>query len=354
MKKALITGGAGFIGGHLARAFVAAGWGAIALDNLQPQVHLDPQASVAAFPGEVVEGDVTDPTAWSSLPAVDVIVHLAAETGVGQSMYETERYRHVNVDGTRLAGLAAQRLGVPLVSFSSRAVYGQGRHECPRCGTTFGGPCCTRAVPAPSQESDPLAPVSVYGETKAEAERSLLEGIAGEIPVAIVRPQNVIGPGQALHNPYTGVLAAFLARLREGRPLNIYGDGRQTRDFVHVVDLAQLVLWLSVNPPAPGDPVVVNSGSGVRTTLLELAELAIEAAPVCGVPVEHLDVQRAGDIDHACADLGHSIALGAPQPTLSAADGVTDFIRWGWGRPGASAQAWDMALTELAAKGLTS
>jgi len=270
-------------------------------------------------------------------------------------MYETERYRHVNVDSTLLAGQAAQRLGVPLVSFSSRAVYGQDRYECPSCGTTFGSQCCNQAVPVPSQESDSLAPVSVYGETKAVAERNLLEGIASEIPVAIVRPQNVIGPGQALHNPYTGVRAAFLALLREGKPLNIYGDGSQTRDFVHVADLAQLVLWLSETPPAPGDPVVANSGSGVRTTLLlELANLAIKAAPVPSVPLKYLDVQRAGDIDHACADPSHSIALGAPQPTLGAADGVTDSIQWGWDRPGASAQAWDVALTELATKGLTS
>jgi dTDP-L-rhamnose 4-epimerase len=346
-----ITGGAGFIGLHLGRAFVKAGWDVVALDNLSPQVHLDAAASRAKVPGRLVEGDVLDPEAWGSLPPVDAVVHLAAETGVGQSMYEVERYRSVNVDGTARAATFAGAAGVPLVFFSSRAIYGQGRYACDEHGTTFGDPCCDRAVPAKSTEDDPAVPVSVYGETKVAGERLLVDGAAGDAPVAIVRPQNVIGPGQALHNPYTGVLAAFLARLREGLPLQVYGDGHQTRDFVDVSDVARLVVALVTERPAHDGPLVVNSGIGERTSLLELARYAIDGAPVDG-SIEHVEVHRAGDIEHACADLTRFDSLGLPRPEVSTADAVAGFIRHGWDLPGAPAAAWDDALDVLASKGL--
>ena len=193
--------------------------------------------------------------------------------------------------------------------------------------------------------------VSVYGETKSEAESALLAA-AGGIPVGIVRPQNVIGPGQALHNPYTGVLAAWLARLRESRPLLVFGDGTQTRDVVHVSDVAATLRWLAlglVGGELGGDgPVVLNVGSGVRTTLSELASYAIAGSPTGRAEIEHVSVHRAGDIDHACADLTRSVALGAPRATIGAADAVSGFIRWSWDKPGAHAQAWDDALGELA------
>ena len=351
MSSVLITGGAGFIGLHLGRAFAGLGWEVVALDNLSPQVHLDAVASRAKVSGHLVEGDVLDPAVWNALPPVDAVVHLAAETGVGQSMYEVERYRSVNVDGTARAAAFAGETGVPLVFFSSRAIYGQGRYSCDEHGTSFGEPCCDRATPAASTEDDPAMPVSVYGETKVAGEQLLVEGAAGDAPVTIVRPQNVIGPGQALHNPYTGVLAAFLARLREGLPLQVYGDGHQTRDFVHVSDVARLVVALVTEPPAHDGPLVVNSGVGERTTLLELARFSIEGSPVDGV-VEHVEVHRAGDIEHACADLTRFDSLGLPRPNVSTADAVADFIRQGWDLPGAPAAAWDEALDVLASKGL--
>ncbi len=353
MSTVLLTGGAGFIGLHLARAFEASGWDVAALDNLHPQVHLDAVASRARVIGTLCEGDVTDPAVWDGLPVIDAVVHLAAETGVGQSMYEVDRYRHVNVDGTRLAVAFAQERRVPFVFFSSRAVYGEGRFACPTHETVFGAPCCDEARPEASQETDPFRPVSVYGETKAEGE--LVVGEVADIPVTIIRPQNVIGPGQALHNPYTGVLAAFLARLREGKSLLVYGDGTQTRDFVHVSDLAALVRWLVDHRPATPGPLVVNCGSGVRTSLRELAAYSIEGAPLeQSVAIEHVDVHRAGDIDHACADLDRLRGLGAPLPEISARSAVADFITRGWTEPGAPSSTWDDALDELEKKGLTS
>lgn len=352
MTTVLITGGAGFIGQHTARMFVEAGWTAVALDTLNPKVHLDAEASQKRFPGRVVVGDVLDPSAWASIGPVDLVVHLAAETGVGQSMYEVDLYRRVNEDGTRLATEFAVNQGAPLIFFSSRAVYGQGRTECATHGTSFTGLCCEQAVPVDSIETDEFAPVSVYGETKVAGERIVS---AAPVPVAIVRPQNVIGQGQALHNPYTGVLAAFLARLREGKPLQVYGDGTQTRDFIHVSDLARLVLWIAERQGGGEQPLVLNSGSGVRTTLTQLAEHAVAAAPESHrSEIEYVDVHRSGDIEHACADLSRSRNLGAPQPQIDAAAAVADFIQAGWEAPGAPASAWDEALGALDERGLIS
>lgn len=351
--KILLTGGAGFIGHHLARRLVADGHDVVALDNLLPQVHQDPEVSVQRFPGPVIVGDVTDPQSWRSLPPVDAMVHLAAETGTGQSMYEIERYRRVNVGGTQAAGEYAVVHGIPLVALSSRAVYGEGRHECPEHATTFGSRCCPRATPAPSRESDDHAPVSVYGQTKSEGEGAL-QAAATAVPVTSVRPQNVIGPGQALHNPYTGVLAAFLAMLKEGAPLTIYGAGTQTRDFIHVQDLVALLTWALITPPPLGRQRVLNAGSGVRTTLVQLADYAAAGAPDHTAGVRHLDVHRAGDIDDACADLTLGRSLGVPATQWSTRDAVIDFVRASWDKDGAPARAWDQALDELSQRGLTS
>ena len=280
--RVLVTGGAGFIGQHVARRLLGSGHDVAALDCLLPQVHRDPDAARAAFPGPVLVRDVSDPDAWADPAAMahpDVVVHLAAETGTGQSMYEAERYRRVNVEGTRLAAGHAVAHDAALVVVSSRAVYGEGAYGCPEHGRTFGARCCSLARPLASTEDDPHRPVSVYGETKSAAERVAAQECAGRVPITVIRPQNVIGPGQALHNPYTGVLAAFLAMLRDGRPLTVYGDGHQTRDFVHVDDLAALLAHAVARPPSPGAPLVLNSGTGVRTSLVELAHLAGAAAP---------------------------------------------------------------------------
>lgn len=351
--KVLITGGAGFIGQHLAKTLVAGGHTVTALDSLDLQVHADPGESIRRFPGGIIRGDVSDPGAWRNLPAHDAVVHLAAETGTSQSMYEQDHYRRVNIDGTRLAALAAAEWRVPIVSLSSRAVYGEGLiagDQGVLAPGLDGGPAGNLL---PSQEDDPHRPVSVYGETKSEGEAALAEVVNGRIGATVIRPQNVIGQGQALHNPYTGVLAAFLARLKEGRELSIYGDGTQTRDFVHVQDLATLIAWCLDNPLAANEPVrVLNSGTGVRTSLDELAQYAIDAAPNVTVEIVHTPIKRAGDINHACADLRRLVALGAPLPKWSTREAIADFIVSSWNADSAESATWDIALHELADRGL--
>lgn len=348
--KILLTGGAGFIGQYVARA-LPAGWTATAFDLLNPQVHQDPEASRARFPGEVIVGDVADPAAWRQLERHDAIVHLAAETGTAQSMYERERYESVNIGGTQLAADTAVEWNVPLIALSSRAVYGEGRYLRPDGEAVFAPE--PEASPEPSREDDPHHPVSFYGETKSRGEDACRTA-ATSVPVAIIRPQNVIGYGQALHNPYTGVLAAFLARLREGRELSVYGDGTATRDFVHVRDLAALIVWLLEHPGSPGEARTPNCGSGERTTLTQLAEYARAGSPHPDTPITYIDVHRAGDIQHACADLERLRALGAPAPQWSTEAAVKDFIQRSWQLPGAPSTAWDTALEELAERGLTS
>jgi len=350
MSRVLITGGAGFIGFHLGRRLDAGGWQVTNLDNLSPQVHLDPEASRRRLVGDLIETDVLADDAFEGLGDVDAVVHLAAETGVGQSMYEVERYRRVNVTGTRVVAAWCAQRHIPLVFFSSRAVYGEGRYACRDHPEVTDGSCCGAAVPVASREDDPMAPVSVYGETKVAGEQ-LVAARSADAPVTIVRPQNVIGSGQALHNPYTGVLAAFLARLKERRPVQVYGDGSATRDFVDVADVARLVEALLAGPPSGPEPVVVNCGSGERTSLLELAGHAIAGAPVPG-SIEHVEVHRAGDIEHACADLTRLRALGLPEPTVSVGDAVAGFIRDGWEAPGADSAVWDDALDALVERGL--
>ena len=351
--KILLTGGVGFIGQWLA-ADLSQRHELVALDCLLPQVHDDVEADRNRFPGHVIVGDVSNEADWAKVPDVDAIVHLAAETGVGQSMYEVDRYVRVNVEGTRLAAKKAAELGVPLVSMSSRAVYGQGRYEYADGAVEFGLPTRDGAVPAASHEDDPHNPVSVYGETKSDAEKLLQDEFAKRMPITIIRPQNVIGPGQALKNPYTGVLAAFLARLREGKPIQVYGDGSATRDFQHVQDLAATIAWCVENPPAVGDVRVLNAGTGYRTDLTELAQAAIDGSPSGEADIEYRQVTRAGDIDHALADLSRQRELGVPASKWSSHDAVADFIRRSWDGARVDSSIWDKALDELSQRGLTS
>lgn len=346
--KVLITGGCGFIGQHVAHLLVSQGHDLVALDLLNPQVHLAPHEAVDRFPGEVIIADVADPTTWTGIDRVDAVVHLAAETGTAQSMYEEERYRRVNVAGTHLAGQAALRWGAPMVFLSSRAVYGEGRYRSGDGQVHFGSRTASSDVPEASREDDDLVPVSVYGQTKAEAEQ-VLAPVRDELPLTILRPQNVVGHGQALHNPYTGVLAAFLARLREGKPVQVYGDGHETRDFVHVSDVARSIAW-GLGRTTTGE-LVLNAGTGTRTTLNELAEVAIAASPAGGT-LEHIAVKRSGDIEHACADLTHTRQVGAPIAQVTTAQAITEFITGSWREPGADSSTWDNALDELRERGL--
>lgn len=344
--RVLITGGAGFIGLHLATRLADNGIEVVALDSLSPQVHLDPAQAVRAFPGQVIAGDVRDAVAVRLAAAhCDAIVHLAAETGVAQSMTESVHYRQVNVEGTGVVAEAAARLDLPLVLASSRAVYGQGAFLCKTHGRRVGSPCCGAATPTASKETDQLIPISVYGETKVSAERILSELRPRDTRWTVVRPQNVVGPGQSPHNPYTGVLAAFSARLRTGLAPQVYGDGTQTRDFVDVRDVANALSALVLDPGATrmDDLITVNVGSGQRTSLMELAEVAVRAVDIALEP-KLVNVAREGDIEHACADTELFESLGLPLPRVPLVDSVRAFLFSAWQAPAVDPAIWDAVV----------
>lgn len=350
MTNYLITGGAGFIGQYVARALTRRGDEVVALDTLEQQVHADPEGAVARFPGDVLRRNVSDPASWADLPEVGGVIHLAAETGTAQSMYEQDRYRRVNVEGTRLAAEFAASRGLPLVFLSSRAVYGEGLVATSPLASSDGRDFGPDGLFVPSGEDQPHVPLSVYGETKSEAEEIARTALA-DGRLAILRPQNVVGLGQALHNPYTGVLAAFLARLKAGLPLTVYGDGTATRDFVHVSDVAAAIVW-ALEAPRRGEPVIANVGTGVRMDLDELAETARAAGRGPEVEITHVEVHRAGDIDHACADMTHAWSLGMPRPRLTSQEAIADFISHSWDLEAADPRLWDRALEELTERGL--
>lgn len=347
----LVTGGAGFIGTHLSRKLVAAGLGVRILDNLSPQIHGAGayQHYVAPAGAEFMQGDVTSRSDFErALEGVGTIVHLAAETGTGQSMYEIERYYRVNVQGTALlfdmlANRPAREVA-NVVLASSRSVYGEGAFQCPTCcARCYPLPrqqaqlarhdweprcsaCSGTVVPLPTREDDKLQPASIYAATKL-AQEDLVRVAAGTqgMAHAILRFQNVYGEGQSLTNPYTGILSIFSTRIRLGLSLPVFEDGRETRDFVHVDDVTDAVLAAVLRPVAGG--VTANVGSGSATTVLEVAALLARVMQSNQTP--HVTgAYRVGDIRHNFADISRLQASFGLEPRITLEDGLRRFAEW--------------------------
>ena len=351
MSKILITGGAGFIGTHLTRLALDAGHDVVILDNLSPQVH-DPEAPFSPPAGTSFHrGDVTSrEDLEGSIEGVDTVVHLAAETGTGQSMYEIDRYYRVNVQGTAVLFdlLANSRHSVRnFILASSRSVYGEGAYLCRRCSPEgarrYPGArspkqleehdwaprcpvCGGRLEPTATREDDELSPASIYAATKLAQEELIRVACAAlRIPHAILRFQNVFGEGQSLRNPYTGILSIFSTRIRLGLPLPIFEDGEETRDFVHVDDVAAAVLRCVERPVAPG--VTLNVGRGEPVSVMEVARLLCR---VMGSPIEpHVTGEyRVGDIRHNFADIGRLAETMDYRPSVSLEEGLRRFCDW--------------------------
>jgi dTDP-L-rhamnose 4-epimerase len=375
MKRILISGGMGFIGTHIAKQFVEQHHGVLLFDNLSPQIHgavpalcslpLLKSASV-----EVARGDVRNESDWAAaLSGVECVLHLAAETGTAQSMYEISRYTDTNVGGTAallnyLANCKHQVRKVILAS--SRSVYGEGAYRCGRCGIVYppmrtaealglgrwepSCPSCGGEIKAtPTLESARTSPASVYAVTKLAQEdlvRVTCEALG--IPFVIFRFQNVYGEGQSLKNPYTGILSIFSNQIRAGKPVNLYEDGQESRDFVHVSDVASAVTIAATTSKADGQ--ILNVGSGKATTIEQIALLLHErfGSTIRAVVSRQF---RLGDIRHGCADIG---ALGTllgfvPQVTLE--QGLTRFVEWVKLQPG-EPDRLDEATQALVARSL--
>ncbi len=350
-EKVLITGGLGFIGLELARTLTGRGISVRLLDNLSPQIHGPaPQPEMGTLSTEDVEvmrGDVCKRRDWvSALRDVVSVVHLAAETGTGQSMYRIADYTSTNVLGTALLldVLANDQHKVTkLVLASSRAVYGEGAYWCGRCGLVYPAmrgpvplqagqweplcPCCCGVIEAvPTPEIARTNPASVYAATKL-AQEDLVRIAAGAlgIPFLIFRLQNVYGEGQSLNNPYTGILSIFSNRIRQGKEIALFEDGQESRDFVHVSDVAEVVaLGLT---ESGGDGLIMNVGSGVPTSVETIArnlkkQFADNTPPVVS------GQYRVGDIRHSCADISLIRQTLGFSPGVPLEEGVERFARW--------------------------
>jgi len=313
------------------------------IDGLVPQVHGKGQAGLPEGV-EFIHADLRDKAALAgALIGVDGVFHLAAEVGVGQSMYEIARYVGANDLGTAvlLEEVAAHRVA-KLVVASSMSVYGEGLYEDAegrrhgdvrrQAETVRQGWDPRRAdgqplTPVPTDEIKPIDLASIYALTKYAQEQScLIIGRAYGISIVALRLFNVFGPGQALSNPYTGVLANFGSRLLNGQPPLIFEDGEQRRDFVHVRDVARAFRLAMESNGADGH--VVNIGSGRAYTISRVAKLLAEAMNVPHITPECLGKARAGDVRHCFADISKARELIGFSPQLTLEGGVDELARW--------------------------
>ncbi|MGE8526359.1 NAD-dependent epimerase/dehydratase family protein [Chryseobacterium rhizosphaerae] len=352
MKNILITGGAGFIGSNLALKLIEKGHKITILDNLSPQIHGEaPETTSPLYQSiknkvKFINGTVTSKEDWAmALDGQHVIVHLAAETGTGQSMYCIEKYTEVNIQGTAimLDLLANNKNTVEkIVIASSRSIYGEGKYKHPELGIVY---------PSHRKEDDMLSgdfevkykdgqklellatdenskihPSSVYGITKQNQEQMIMTvcPTIGIAPVAF-RYQNVYGPGQSLSNPYTGILSIFSTQIRNGNGIKIFEDGNETRDFVYIDDVVNATILGIEKEEANGE--VFNVGTGIPTDVLTVANTLIDSYNI-KVPVAITGNFRLGDIRHNFADLSKINSKLGFEPKVYFEEGIKEFSNW--------------------------
>ena len=350
MVRALITGGAGFIGSRLARSLAERGQSVTVFDSLHRQVHGE-RAAAPEFPGNVIfrRGDVSDQEALARMVGEcdpDTIYHLAAETGTGQSYDEPARYCEVNIGGTCNLAEALRRAGDKrrrVVLAGSRAVYGEGAART-RGGELVSAPPRRSAdlaagryapvgedgselSPCPTPETLVPRPASIYASTKLMQEFVLEQCAEGsDMEVVLLRFQNVYGPGQSLFNSYTGVLSIFARQILDGMTLEIYEDGAITRDFVYVDDVVAALVAAGTTASAPRGPI--NIGSGDVATILDTARILMRALGASDESFEITGKFRPGDIRYAVADTMRARTLLGWEPRVELATGLANLARW--------------------------
>jgi dTDP-L-rhamnose 4-epimerase len=356
MVSVVITGGAGFIGKRLALNLLKTGHEVTVFDNLQPQVHSDPDATVSELinAGAIfIHGDVLDPDAvleavFAARPKI--VIHLASETGTGQSYDLPAHYCNVNVTGTarlveairtaRADGIDVRRV----ILASSRAVYGEGAGLDPdgrvvafvqrnpadmargdfAAKDALGGN--VTPIPSSSALTAPI-PASIYASTKLMQEYVLCQGFyQSPVEVSILRLQNVYGAGQSINSPYTGVLSIFAKQLLDGSTLNIYEDGEIVRDFVHVSDVVTAFSKLCDVAKAPSE--VLDIGSGEASSILNVARMMISTLGLDGDRLRISGQFRPGDVRYAVANIAAAKSLLGWAPGVSLADGVNEILEW--------------------------
>ena len=352
MKNILITGGAGFIGSHVALKLADKGYEVTVLDNLSPQIHgEDPQNTSPLYRSirdrvRFLRGSVTDRNDWlRALDGQHAVIHLAAETGTGQSMYEIEKYTAVNIGGTSLmlGRYLSEEMGYVYPLSRADEDMRRGDFECKYPG-------CTKPLRlVGTTEDSAIHPTSVYGITKQVQEQLVMTvcPAIGIAPVAF-RYQNVYGPGQSLSNPYTGILSIFSTRIKNGNGINIFEDGRETRDFVYIDDVADATILGLEKASADGE--AFNVGTGVATDVMTVARTLIDKYGT-EVPLTVSGNYRLGDIRHNFADISKARRLLGFSPRWSFDAGIERFARWVDGQQ-VQADRYEDSIEEMKRKGL--
>lgn len=373
--RCLITGGAGFIGSHLADSLIQKGYIVRAFDNLQPQVHGQRAHACKKAPlylnprVEFMFGDVLDARALRrALKGIGAVFHFASAVGIGQSMYEISRYTRENVQGTAhlLDLLANTKHKVKkLIVASSMSIYGEGSYRCKHCGVVYPQlrqmaqlkksiwqvycPICRgRLIALSTLENRPLLPQSVYAVSKEYQEQACLcVGRAYNIPTVALRFFNVYGPRQSLSNPYTGVAAIFASRILNKHVPVIFEDGLQSRDFIHVSDIVQANILALTKQEA--DYQIFNVGTGKPTTVLSIAQRLIKHMD-SKVTIRIARRFREGDIRHCYANIDKIRARLGFSPKVLFKDGVCDLVEWAMNQK--ARDSFEQASKQLEIKGL--
>lgn len=375
MKRVLISGGAGFIGSNLAIKLLDKGYKVTVLDNLNKQIHGENYNKSFTYnlvkdKVRFVIGDVNNIEDWDrALEDVDIVVHLAAETGTGQSMYEINKYIDSNIGGTAklLDQLTNGRHKVEkLIIAASRAVYGEGKFECKKHGIVYPDsrvaedmsagdfevkcPICNDNVAMlPTDEKSALHPTSVYGFTKqAQEQLCMIVGKSIKLPVVAFRFQNVYGPGQSLKNPYTGILSIFSTRIKNGNDINIFEDGNETRDFVYIDDVTNAIILGMESDKANYN--VFNVGSGEKIDVLTVAN-TLKEKYAADINIIVSGNYRLGDIRHNLGDLSFINEKLGYVPEVSFKKGISAFVDW-VEQQEIEADYYDKSIQEMEDKGL--
>lgn len=376
MRNILITGGAGFIGSHLALRLIDKGYNVTVLDNLSEQIHgVDPKKTSVLYCSiknkvNFIEGSITNRSdVEEALYMQDAVIHLASETGTGQSMYEIHRYSNVNVSGTALIldvlANTENKVKKMLVA-SSRSIYGEGKYldkdnlavyPCHRKTEdldkgdfeVYISDSKERLKVAATDEKSKIHPSSVYGITKQCQEQLIMTvcPTLGIAPVAF-RYQNVYGPGQSLTNPYTGILSIFSTLIRNRGPINIFEDGKESRDFVFIDDVVNATVLGLTKEESNGE--VFNVGTGLPINVLKIAETLVEKYGI-QVPINISGNYRLGDIRHNYADIAKIKRILGFSPQYDFERGISLFVEWVNSQMVVESK-FDNSINEMKKKGL--
>lgn len=351
-KNILITGGAGFIGSNLSLKLIEKGYTVSVLDNLSPQIHGEDSEKSELYQNikdkvTFIKGSVLSCDDWATaLDGIDIVVHLAAETGTGQSMYEIEKYTDVNIKGTSifLDILANEKHSIKkMIIASSRAIYGEGKYQCEQHGIVYPTerqdadmaqqdfnvkcPICSKNVTLlATDEASKIHPTSIYGITKQVQEQMfMVMGKTLGIPAVAFRYQNVYGAGQSLSNPYTGILSIFSTRIKNNNGITIFEDGKESRDFVYIDDVVDATILGIEKDTANYE--IFNVGSGEAIDVLHVAETLKEAYQ-SDSKIDISGNYRLGDIRHNYADLSKVKEKLGFAPKVSFKEGIQLFTQW--------------------------